>query len=351
MRIIVTGGGGFIGSHVVDALVANGHDVSVFDSFDPAVHGARPEYLNSAARYFDADITDEAALDAALRGADAVSHQAAMVGHGRGATDAPTYVRVNDLGTAVLLRAAARAGVGRIVLASSMVVYGEGSYRCLEHGPQRPPARLASDMRARRFDPTCPACGAALEPEPITEEAALDPRSVYAATKVHQEHLAFAVMRSGGPPVTALRYHNAYGPRMPRDTPYAGVASTMRSETAAGRPPRVFEDGRQLRDFVHVRDVARANVLALERHEPAIGAFNVGSGEPHTILDLAVTLSAELAGPTPVVTGEWRPWDVRHVFASGSRARRILAYEAAIPFGVGIREFARAQLRVAVQAR
>lgn len=345
MRVLVTGGGGFIGSHVVDALVERGHDVVVLDSFDPAVHAEMPTYLNVRATYVRADVADESALGAALRGVDAVAHQAAMVGHGRGADDAPLYARANDLGTAVLLRCAARARIPRLVLASSMVVYGEGAYRCDEHGAVRPGLRAAVDLTAGRYDPPCPRCGRALAAEPITEGAELDPRSVYAATKVHQEHLAFVVMRAGGPAVTALRYHNVYGPRMPRDTPYAGVASLMRSEIVAGRPPRVFEDGHQMRDFVHVGDVARANVLALERGEPAIGAFNIGSGSPRTVLDLAAALASELGAAPPLVTGQHRASDVRHVFASSERARLALGYEAAVPFDAGMRLFAHAELR------
>lgn len=345
MRVLVTGGAGFIGSHCVDALLARGHEVTVVDSLDPSVHAGPPAYLNPDARYVTADVTDEEAVGGALRGAEAISHQAAVVGLGRGAADAPLYARTNDLGTAVLLRCALAAGVGRFVLASSVVVYGEGAYRCASCGPQRPRPRRRSDLDAGRFDPPCPRCGAPLVPEAIDEDELVDPRSVYAATKLHQEHLAFAVMRDGGPAVTALRYHNVYGPRMPRNTPYAGVASLMRSQIAGSGPPRVFEDGRQLRDFVHVRDVARANVLALERAEPAVGAYNVGSGEPRSVHDLARALADALGAPAPVVTGEHRPGDVRHIFASSARAARDLGYRAFVPFAEGMCEFATAPLR------
>lgn len=344
MRVLVTGGAGFIGSHVVDALIDRGHDVVVIDRFDPTVHAERPPYLNPAAVYLDGDIADEPALETALEGIDAISHQAAMVGHGHGVSDAPLYVRANDVGTAVLLRGAVRAGVRRFVLASSMVVYGEGAYRCPNHGAVRPPPRSAADLAAGRFDPRCPSCGGPLAPVAVMEDAPPDPRSVYAATKVHQEHLAFIAMREGGPAVTALRYHNVYGPRMPRDTPYAGVAAIMRSEVAAGRPPQVYEDGRQLRDFVHVGDVARANVLALERAEPAIGAFNTGSGTTHTVLEMATALVRELGAPPPRITGEYRSSDVRHLFASCERARDALGYAAAVSFEEGVREFAHAAL-------
>ncbi len=345
MRILVTGGGGFIGSHCVDALIARSHEVTVIDNFDPTVHATAPDYLNPSATYIEADVTDEDALRGALRGVDAVSHQAAVVGLGRGLVDAPRYARTNGVGTAVLLRCLAATGIQRLVLASSMVVYGEGAYRCGVHGPQRPGGRSAADLRAGRFDPRCSLCSLPLKPEPISEDAPLDPRSVYAATKLHQEHLSFAAMRESGLAVTALRYHNAYGPRMPRDTPYAGVASLMRSQIAAGGPPRVFEDGQQLRDFVHAHDVARANVLALERDAPAVGPYNIGSGEPHSILDLATALASALGGSAPVLTGEHRPSDVRHIFASSDKAKRDLGYQAEVSFEQGIREFAFAPLR------
>ena len=344
-RVVVTGGAGFIGSHVVDALVARAHDVTVIDNFSPAAHAGRPDYLNPLAKYIDGDVLDQVLLERELDGVDAIAHHAAIVGLGAGTLDGPLFARTNDVGTAELLRAALRCRVPRLVLASSMVVYGEGSYRCGSDGSQRPMPRREADLAAGRFDPICPRCGGPLEPIAITEDARLDPRSVYAATKVHQEHLAFIAMREGGPAVTALRYHNVYGPRTPRDTLYAGVASIFRSQIAAGQAPRVFEDGAQRRDFVHVRDVAAANVRAIEREQPAIGAFNVGSGTPRTILELATVLAATLGGRVPTVTGEYRVGDVRHVFASSERADRELGLGPRVRFDDGIRELAAAPLR------
>jgi len=346
VRILVTGGAGFVGSHVVDALLARGHDVAVLDSLDANVRAGPLDYLAGQAELIVGDVCDAEVVSRAVRGADAVSHQAALVGLGRGLADAPRYALANDVGTATILRAAREARVERFVLASSMVVYGEGAYRCAECGPRRPGPRRERDLEDRLFEPRCPTCGGALEPLPVDEDAPLDPRSVYAATKVHQEHLAFVAMNEGGPAVTALRYHNVYGPRMPRDTLYAGVASLFRSQLAAGLAPRVFEDGEQRRDFVHVRDVARANLLALEREEPAIGAFNVGSGTPRSVLDLATALADATPGaPSPWVTGEFRASDVRHVFASVERAASVLGYGAQVPFVEGIAELARAPLR------
>ena len=347
---LVTGGAGFIGSHVVDELVAGGHEVRVLDLLLDAAHSVTPDYLNPDAEFIQADVADRDAVAEALRGVDAVCHQAAMVGLGLDMGDVIDYVRHNDLGTAVLLGALAEARFrGRLVVASSMVVYGEGAYRCERHGPVAPEPRAPADLERGRFSPRCPACGGDLEPLAVEEDAPLDPRNVYAATKVHQEHLGFVFARETGVPVTALRYHNVYGPRMPRDTPYAGVASIFASSLAAGSAPRVFEDGRQLRDFVHVRDVARANVIALTRDEAVTGAFNVASGMPRSVGEMAAAL-ADAAGPDaprPIVTGQYRLGDVRHVFASAERCERVLGFKAREDFRAGMAEFARAPLRAA----
>ncbi len=325
--VLVTGGDGFIGAHVVEALTGAGHDVSVLD-------------LRRGT-----DLRDPAAVGAALRGVNAVVHQAAMVGMGVDLDDLPAYVGANDLGTAVLLAAMARAGVRRLVLAGSMVVYGEGAYRCARHGPVRPAPRERADLAAGRFEPPCPGCGEPLVPERVDEAAPLDPRSVYAATKVAQEHLCAVWARQTGGSVASLRYHNVYGPGMPRDTPYSGVAAIFRSALEAGAAPRVFEDGGQRRDFVHVGDVARANVVALDAARPGFRAYNIASGRPATVGEMAAALSGVLAGPAPVVTGEFRLGDVRHVVASPARAAAELGFRAAIDLPSGLREFARAPLR------
>ena len=335
--ILVTGGSGFIGSHITDALVANRQELRVLD--------LRPsDHLDQEVELVPGDVADRDALARALRGVDAVCHQAAMVGLGQDMLDVADYAHHNDLGTAVLLRELAATGFkGRLVLASSMVVYGEGGYRCPQHGETRPEPRTLEQLTQGLFEPHCPRCDRELQPVAIEEVAPLDPRSVYAATKAHQEHLCLAFARETGVPVTALRYHNVYGPRMPRDTPYAGVAAIFASALASGRAPRVFEDGRQLRDFVHVRDVARANVLALTVDEPIRGAFNIASGQPRSVADMAAVLTraAGPGAPKPVTTGEFRLGDVRHVFASPERARHALGFEASEDFELGMAEFAR----------
>ncbi len=346
MDMLVTGGAGFIGSHLVDLLAERGHRVRVLDRLHPKAHGGPPDYLRDDVEYVWADL-DGPALDRAVDGVQAVCHQAAMVGLGSDFGDVVDYVRDNALGTARLLAALHRrpGRVDRLLLASSMVVYGEGGYRCQAHGRVRPAPRGSARLAAGRWEPPCPVCGRDLEALPVTEDAATDPRSVYAATKLHQEQLAFAAMAAGGPAVTALRYHNVYGPRMPRDTPYAGVAAIFRSALAAGQAPRVLEDGRQRRDFVHVRDVARANLLALQAPTPVAGVFNVASGEPHTVGEMAAALAAALHGPVPEVVGGWRPGDVRHIFASPARAAGQLGFRAEVGFAEGMVEFAAAPLR------
>lgn len=346
MRVLVTGGAGFIGAQVVDVLRDQGHEPVVLDALLAAAHPVEPALPD--AEFLRGDVRDADAVRGALRGVDAVCHQAAMVGLGKDFGDAPDYVSCNDLGTAVLLAGMAEAGVRRLVQAGSMVVYGEGRYECPRHGVVRPGPRAAEDLRAGRFEPRCPHCGAALAPGLVAEDAPLDPRNVYATTKLAQEHLAAAWARATGGSAISLRYHNVYGPGMPRDTPYAGVASFFRSALARGEAPRVFEDGGQRRDFVHVRDVARANAAALAalaapsphgadgRHT----AYNTGSGEPHTVGEMAAVLARAHGGPDPVVTGEFRLGDVRHITADSARLRRELGWRPQVGFAEGMAEFA-----------
>ncbi|WP_424216123.1 NAD-dependent epimerase/dehydratase family protein (plasmid) [Streptomyces sp. BI20] len=347
MRVLVTGGAGFIGSHIVTALTERGHEPVVLDALLPAAHPDLPPVPD--AEFLRADVRDADAVRSALRGVDAVCHQAAMVGLGNGFADAPEYVGCNDLGTAVLLAGMAEAGVGRLVLAGSMVVYGEGRYACAAHGTVRPGPRRAEDLVAGRFEPRCPDCGAELAPGLVAEDAPTDPRNVYATTKLAQEHLAAAWARCARGRAVSLRYHNVYGPGMPRDTPYAGVASFFRSSLARGEAPRVFEDGAQRRDFVHVTDVAAANVVALEAvggaERGALTAYNTGSGRPHTVGEMASALAAAHGGPDPVVTGEFRLGDVRHVTADSARLRRELGWRPRVGFTEGMTAFARAEQR------
>lgn len=343
-RVLVTGGAGFIGSHVVDALLDRGIEPVVLDNLADDVHPHRPE-IPDGVRLVEGDVRDAGAWERALPGVDAVCHQAARVGLGVDFGDVTAYVDDNDVGTAIGLSVLHESGfTGRFVLASSMVVYGEGRYRCDEHGIVRPGVRSVEALEAGDYEPPCPICGASLGWDVVPEDAPLDPRNVYAATKLHQEHLCTAFEREHDVSVVSLRYHNVYGPRMPRDTPYAGVASIFRSTLERGEVPQVFEDGGQQRDFVHVRDVAEANVLALTTPDAA-GPFNVCSGEPHTVLDMAAALCDAFGSDAPEVVGGYRLGDVRHVVASPERAAAELGFRASVTFAEGMREFASAILR------
>jgi dTDP-L-rhamnose 4-epimerase len=340
MKALVTGAAGFIGSHVVEALCAAGYEVVGLDLRDTA------HDVTGAAGHITGDVRDPVVVDRALDGVDLVVHQAAKVGLGVDVADLPDYASVNAYGTAVLLAAMARNGVGCFVLASSMVVYGEGAYDCAEHGRVRPGPRTKEDLARGVFEPRCPRCGSELSSATIAEDAPLDPRNAYASTKLAQEHLTANWARETAGTAIALRYHNVYGPRMPKDTPYSGVAAIFRSALEAGRAPRVFEDGRQRRDFVHVRDVAEANVAAARAGTAPgeLAAYNVASGEPHTIGEMAGALAAERNGPELVVTGEYRLGDVRHIVATPDRATRELGFRARTAFTEGMKEFATAPL-------
>ena len=346
MKVLLTGAAGFIGSRIARLAVERGHDVVGLDAFLPAAHGERPD--DHGVRNLDLR-TDR--LDDVLADVDVVCHQAAMVGNGVDAQDLPGYAGNNDLGTAELLAAMARTGVADLVLASSMVVYGDGRYDCPEHGDVPPAPRREDDLAAGRYDPRCPHCDGDITWRRIGEDTPFRPRTSYAASKVAQEHYADAWCTLQGGRTVALRYHNVYGPGMPADTPYAGVAAIFRSALARGEPPQVFEDGGQVRDFVHVDDVALANVLAIDRvneHPTGMTPYNVASGHPFTIGQMASVLArggGDAGGPEPVVTGEYRRFDVRHVVASPEAAVDGLGFAAAVHPEDGLTRLATDPLR------
>jgi dTDP-L-rhamnose 4-epimerase len=340
MKILLTGAAGFIGSRIAPLAHERGHDVVALDAH-PAegVHTLDLRLLSTGSR---------SDLDDVLADVDVVCHQAAMVGNGVDAQDLPGYAGHNDLGTAELLAAMARADVADLVLASSMVVYGDGRYDCPEHGDVPPAARHEDDLAAGRFDPRCPHCGGDITWRRIAEDTPFRPRTSYAASKVAQEHYADAWCTLQRGRVIALRYHNVYGPGMPADTPYAGVAAIFRSALARGEAPQVFEDGGQVRDFVHVDDVALANVLALEQvrdHPTGVTPYNIASGHPFTIGEMAAVLARAGEGPEPVVTGEYRPFDVRHVVASPDAAVDGLGFRAEVRPEDGLTRLATDPLR------
>jgi dTDP-L-rhamnose 4-epimerase len=346
VKVLLTGSAGFIGGAIGRALDAAGDEVVRVDLMLDKAHGAAtaPEGTHQV------DVRDADRWANLLRGVDVVCHQAAVVGAGVTVADLPAYAAHNDLGTAALLATMHEVGATRLVLASSMVVYGEGRYTCGEHGDRVPPPRAVTALDAGDFENHCPVCGAGLTWSLVDEDARLDPRSAYAASKLAQEHYASSWARQADAAAVALRYHNVYGPGMPRDTPYSGVAAMFRSSLERGEAPQVYEDGGQMRDFVHVDDVARANVAAMRAVVVAdpgsYAAYNVASGHPVGILDVA-RLVARGTGHAiePEVTGGYRLGDVRHIVASPARAAAELGFTAEVLPEDGLPDFATAPLR------
>lgn len=360
--VLVTGGAGFIGSHLVDALLARGLTVRVLDKLDLQVHGpetTRSRLLPPGVEFLHGSVTDRALVDRALRDVGTVVHLAAAVGVGQSMYAIAPYVEANAQGTAVLLDTIVNGhyAVSRLVVASSMSIYGEGRYRCATCGPVAPRLRPLPQLEARDWEMRCHACRATVEVVPTDEEKPLLPTSVYAVTKRDQEELCLCVGRAYGIPTIALRLFNVYGPRQALSNPYTGVAAIFASRLLNGQPPLIFEDGRQSRDFVHVSDVVQAFCLALERTDVADVALNVGTGRSTSITAVARLLAEALDVPLkPTLLGQFREGDVRHCFADISRIRQILGFVPRIPLETGITELAqwaqgqRAEDRVA-QAR
>ncbi len=344
-RVLVTGGAGFIGSHLVDELVGAGYEVTILDSLEPQVHGPHPTpppYLNPKARAVWADLTARPeVLDQILPEVDAVVHLAAVVGVGQSMYEPTRYVRANTLGTAILLEKLIRHRPTKLVVASSMSVYGEGAYACPNCGPAYPWGRPEAQLAARDWEVRCPACAAVLEPRPTPEDKPLRPESVYAVTKRDQEELALTVGRAYRIPTVALRFFNVYGPRQALSNPYTGVAAIFSARLLNDRPPVIYEDGRQTRDFVHVRDVVRACRLALEGDGADYEAVNVGTGRPVSVLEVARILARALGRPLKAeIPGRYRAGDIRHCYADITKARRRLGYEPEISFEAGMAELA-----------
>jgi dTDP-L-rhamnose 4-epimerase len=342
-RVLITGGAGFIGSHLADELLGAGYAVRVFDNCSPQVHGVAhgpPPYLSPDVEFTRGDVRDGAALRQALRGVERVVHLAAMVGVGQSMYEVADYTAVNDLGTAVLVQALLERPVARLVVASSMSVYGEGRYQTAAGGivdtAERPPGRLKSG----RWDPVDPR-GAPLQPLPTPEDKRPNLNSVYALNKYAQERLCLLIGQAYDLPTIALRFFNVYGTRQALSNPYTGVLAIFASRLLNGNRPLLFEDGQQRRDFVHVRDVARACRLALEAPPSVRDVFNVGSGESRTICEVFQELAATMGKPGAIaeITGRYRVGDVRHCFADITRARTELGFEPRIDVADGLAEF------------
>jgi len=341
-NILVTGGAGFIGSHLVDALVDRGHRVRVLDAVVEQVHGdAGPQYLNPKAEFLQGDVSDADLVNRALEGVDVVYHKAAEVGVGQSMYEITRYVRANDLGTAVLLEAIVkrRPQIKKLVVASSMSIYGEGAYACDHCGPIQPKLRPLSQLLDREWDLNCPNCNAKAKPVPTNEDKPLFPSSVYAISKQDQEQFCLVVGRAYDIPVVALRYFNVYGTRQALSNPYTGVCAIFSGRLLNDERPSIFEDGEQTRDFVHVSDIVQANLLALETDRADYQALNIGTGSPISINEIALMLARGLNKDIkPEVTGKYREGDIRHCVADISRARTLLGYEPKVKLADGIPE-------------
>jgi len=349
-NILVTGGAGFIGSHLCDALLARGATVRVFDNLDPQVHGpiagngrgpTPPAYLSPEVEFIYGDVRDREALHRALKGVDVVFHQAAAVGVGQSMYQVHRYMDVNTRGTAVLLDLLVNEPnrVRKLIVASSMSIYGEGAYTCPNCGPIYPELRSPAQLAAGDWEMHCAYCGAIATPRPTDEGKPLRSTSVYAVSKKDQEELGLIIGRAYAIPTVALRYFNVYGPRQALSNPYTGVAAIFCGRLLNGNRPFIFEDGQQTRDFVHVRDIVQANLLALESEAADYQAINVGTGQRTSVSQLAALLIERLGlDLEPNVVHEFRKGDIRHCYADITKARRLLGYEPSILFDEGVND-------------
>lgn len=342
MKVLVTGGAGFIGSHLVDALVHEGHEVSAIDSLEDQVHlGRKPDYLNPDAKYVFDTITNRKAIKPLLQDAEVLFHLAASVGVGQSMYRVEKYVENNTLATARLLDMLINEGhsLKKLVVASSMSIYGEGAYECDNCGiAYNPGIRDESQLKNKEWELKCASCNSQLKPIATPEEKQIDPRSVYAITKKDQEDMCLLIGRAYGLKSTALRFFNVYGPRQSLSNPYTGVAAIFSSMVKNDRPPLVYEDGLQTRDFVNVRDVVQACMLAMDSSSANYKALNVGSGMAISISAVAETLIRLYGKPMACsIAGKYRQGDIRHCFADISKIRE-LGYEPQVGFQAGMRE-------------
>lgn len=341
LKILVTGGAGFIGSHLVDALVEKGHQVRILDSLVGQVHGGKiPEHLNKDAEFIKADVCDADAVAKALEGIDVVYHKAAEVGVGQSMYEIVRYVKANDLGTAVLLEEMIKrpAQFKKLVVASSMSIYGEGAYTCADCSEKvYPQLRSNAQLDAHRWELECEKCGGELKPISTTEEKPLFPTSVYAVSKQDQEQFCLSIGRAYKIPTVALRYFNVYGTRQALSNPYTGVCAIFSSRLLNDQRPVIFEDGGQTRDFVHVSDIVQANLLTLESEKADYQAINIGTGHPISISDISRML-AEGLGKTiePEFIGKYREGDIRHCVADITKAQNLLNYEPNVNLEEGL---------------
>jgi dTDP-L-rhamnose 4-epimerase len=344
-QILITGGAGFVGSHLADGLLRAGHTVRVLDDLTPQVHPAGvPDYLSRKVEILRGDVRDPRRMKEALDGIDVVFHFAATVGVGQSMYEISRYMSVNTQGTAELLQAIldSKRPPEKIIVASSMSIYGEGRYSCSQCGKSAlPPVRSTEQLRSGAWNLHCDACGGTLKPVPTDETKPSEINSVYALSKRDQEDICLIYWRTYGLPVTALRFFNIYGTRQALSNPYTGVAAVFASRILNGKQPLIFEDGEQMRDFVHVSDIVRANMLAMERPESNGHVINIGCGKPITIREVAEILARSLGQEVlPVITNKYRAGDIRHCYADITKARSLLGYEPQTTHEAGFRELA-----------
>ncbi|MGQ4876484.1 MAG: SDR family NAD(P)-dependent oxidoreductase [Promethearchaeia archaeon] len=343
-NILVIGGAGFIGSHLVDNLIERKHDVIVFDNLETQVHGnldKAPDYLNKKAIFHKRDLRDKKAIEELVKGVDVIFHMAAMVGVAQSMYQIEKYYDVNVLGTAKLLDFLIHSehDVKKLIVASSMSTYGEGSYLCENCGKINPKLRDFQQLQNRDWELDCPICGKKIKPIPTDEEKEQTCSSIYALTKKEQEKMCMLIGEVYGINTTALRFFNVYGSRQSLLNPYTGVCAIFSSNLLNGNPPRIYEDGEQTRDFVHVKDVCNALILSMEKEEARNEVFNVGTGIPVSIKRVAETLRNYInPNIKPIITNQFRPGDVRHCFADISKIKRKLGYKPQYNFEEGMKE-------------
>jgi dTDP-L-rhamnose 4-epimerase len=342
-KILVTGGAGFIGSFLVDALVERGSEVRIYDALVPQVHGPEqklPAYVNPHAEFIQGDVRDRESLAKALESVDVVFHLAAAVGVGQSMYQIQYYTEANTLGGAVLLDLLANTKhrVRKMIVASSMSIYGEGKYECTDCGVTFPRLRTEEQLKTRDWEMKCPDCGRDVRPVPTDEDKPLYPTSIYAITKRDHEEMFLSTGLAYGIPAVALRFFNTYGPRQALSNPYTGVMAIFSGRLLNRQPPVLYEDGLQSRDFIHVRDIVQGLVLAMDRPQADYQVFNLGTGVPTTIAEVADMLSQYLTDGQvkPQIRSQFRAGDIRHCYADVSKARGLLGFEPRIPLQKGM---------------
>lgn len=343
MKILVTGGAGFIGSFLVDELVNKGHVVTIYDNLEPQVHQRKiPTYLNKKANFIKADICDKNKLDKALKNIDIIFHKAAMVGVGQSMYQIDKYTKVNTYGTAVLLDLIVnkhKNHIKKLIVAASMSEYGEGIYNCKNCGELKPDLRPEKQLKQNRWELRCPNCSSMLTPKPTNEKAHLSNSSIYAINKKDQEEMCILIGKTFGIPTVALRYFNVYGPRQSLSNPYTGVAAIFISRIKAGKNPVIFEDGKQSRDFVSVHDIVAANIAVMKNKKADYKIFNVGSGNKIAIADLG-RLLIQLINPKLklIITNQFRKGDIRHCFSDIAKMKKEIGWSPKVKLKDGLRE-------------